>query len=234
MRDNEEAASTSGPQPAQTETGIILRTRSSGVLTDRVRNPGGGGGGRARAAGRGGGVFRVLARGSGGKGLGPGVGGGLARVGQLGWSYVRGWGLGSGVGEGFVRVGQLGWSYVRGWGLGSGVGEGFVRVGQSGWSYVRGWGLGSGVGEGLDRGVRRVWACTVLLFCSVRRLGAGGFTDRGCLRRFAGGRSVLPPMFIGQITQHLLAQGRFSGVLSAHPPGGGRLPGVCGPGRAGS
>ena len=113
--------------------------------------------------------------------------------------------------------------------MGSGVGEGFVRVGQSGWSYVRGWGLGSGVGEGFVRVVRRVWACAVLLFCPVRRLGVGG-----CLRRFAGGRSVLPPMFIGQITQHLLAQGGFSGALSAHPPGGGRLPGVCGPGRAGS
>ena len=38
MRDNEEAESTSGPQPAQTETGIILRTRPSGVLTERVGN----------------------------------------------------------------------------------------------------------------------------------------------------------------------------------------------------
>jgi len=55
------AAITSGPQVPQTATGIIFRTRPAGVLTERVRISGGGGGGRAREAGRGGGVFRVLA-----------------------------------------------------------------------------------------------------------------------------------------------------------------------------
>ena len=41
--------------------GSSSETRPCRVLTGRVRNPGGGGGGRAREAGRGGGVFRVLA-----------------------------------------------------------------------------------------------------------------------------------------------------------------------------
>ena len=185
MPDNEEAASTSGPPVPQTETGIILRARSSGILTDRVRNPGGGGGGWAREAGGGGGVFRVLACGSGGKGLG------------------------------------------------SGVGEGLVQAGRLGRSCMRGRGLGSGVGEGLYQGVHGVRACAVMRFCLMRRRGARGGADRGCLRRSAGGRSALPPVFIGRAVQQLLAPGRFSGALFASAPGGGRLPGGGGPGRGG-
>ena len=57
---NGRAASTSGRQAPQTETGIIFRTRPAGVLTKRVRKPGGGGGGRAREAGRAAAFFRVL------------------------------------------------------------------------------------------------------------------------------------------------------------------------------
>ena len=74
MRDNEEAASTSGRPAPQTETGIIFRTQASGVLTRRVRNQGGGGGGWARGAGRGGGGFSRSCRGTGvGQGLDQGV-----------------------------------------------------------------------------------------------------------------------------------------------------------------
>ena len=53
MPDNDRAASTSGRQAPQTETGIIFRTRPCRVLTGRVRNRGGGGGGRAPRSGDG-------------------------------------------------------------------------------------------------------------------------------------------------------------------------------------
>ena len=82
MPDNEEAAITSGPQPAQTETGIIFRTRPSGVLTRRVRILGGGGGGRARGAGpakrgEGAGFFAFLPGSGGEQGLDQGWNRGL-------------------------------------------------------------------------------------------------------------------------------------------------------------
>ena len=78
---NGRAESTSGPPGPQTETGIILRTRPCRVLTGRVRIHGGGGGGRAREAGRGGGVFRVLAGGRGrDRGLAKGLAGSPAPV----------------------------------------------------------------------------------------------------------------------------------------------------------
>ena len=103
---NGRAASTSGRLAPQTETGIIFRTRPCRVLTERVRNPGGGGGGRAREAGRGGGVFRVLAGGFGwDRGLtrrwaDQGVGfdqelGAWDEVLTRVWGLTRRWGLGT-------------------------------------------------------------------------------------------------------------------------------------------
>ena len=74
---NGRAASTSGPQAPQTETGIIFRTRPCRVLTERVRTSGGGGGGRAREAGAWGrlAAFFAFLPGSGSRdsGLSPGA-----------------------------------------------------------------------------------------------------------------------------------------------------------------
>ena len=66
MGDNEEAASTSGPQVPQTGAGIIFRTRPSGALTGRVRTSWWWRWGRAHRAGRFGSFSRSCP--------GPGVG----------------------------------------------------------------------------------------------------------------------------------------------------------------